>query len=126
MSLFCLRRVISERSRCRVESTREARAKADEILAEARERAASLRTEGLKEVGELQEHVEQLLGLRSGLTATLKRTMEEVGGVLDRLAGRGDKREVSAPEPGAPAPSPPDEGLDLGSALSPFSADSEG
>jgi cell division septum initiation protein DivIVA len=109
---------------------REARAKADEILAEARERAASLRTEGLKEVGELQEHVEQLLGLRSGLTATLKRTMEEVGGVLDRLAGRGEKREQQAPEPSPPEHTPPppppaDEAPDLGSALSPFSADSE-
>lgn len=104
---------------------REARAKADEILAEARERAASLRTEGLKEVSELQEHVEQLLGLRSGLTATLKRTMEEVGGVLDRLAGRSDKREERAPEATLPAPPPVAEGPDLGSALSPFSTDSE-
>jgi cell division septum initiation protein DivIVA len=104
---------------------REARARADEIIAEARERAASLRTEGLKEVGELQEHVEQLLGLRSGLTATLKRTMEEVGGVLDRLAGRGEKREERAPEATLPPPPPLDDGPDLGSALSPFSADSE-
>jgi len=104
---------------------REAKARADEIIAEARERAASLRTDGLKEVSELQEHVEQLLGLRSGLTATLKRTMEEVGGVLDKLAGRGEKRAERAPEPSLPAPPPLDEAPDIGSALSPFSTDSE-
>jgi cell division septum initiation protein DivIVA len=100
---------------------REAKARADEIVAEARERAASLRTEGLKEVGELQEHVEQLLGLRSGLTATLKRTMEEVGGVLDRLAGRG-KSETKA-EPDAPVIDPLHLPEDLGAALSPFSSE---
>jgi cell division septum initiation protein DivIVA len=100
---------------------REAKARADEIVAEARERAASLRTEGLKEVGELQEHVEQLLGLRAGLTATLKRTMEEVGGVLDKLAGRG-KTEAKA-EPEAPAIEPPHLPEDLGAALSPFSTE---
>ena len=100
---------------------REARARADEIVAEAREHAASLRTQGLKEVGELQEHVEQLLGLRSGLTATLKRTMEEVGGVLDRLAGRNKTEPKTEPE--APAIEPPHLPEDLGAALSPHSPD---
>ena len=109
---------------------REARLRADEILAEAREKAAGLRTEGLREVGELQEHVEQLLGLRSGLTATLKRTMQEIGGALERLAGGRGERTPDAPalEP-APARPEPEEhahgGEDLDSALSPFSADSE-
>jgi cell division septum initiation protein DivIVA len=104
---------------------REARVRADEILNDARERAAGLRTEGLKEVGELQEHVEQLLGLRTGLTATLKRTMLEVGGVLERLAGNG-KHEKKAEQPEAPAiePSQPAEEQrfpeDLGAALLPF------
>ena len=98
---------------------REARLRADEIVNEAREHAASLRTENLKEVSELQEHVEHLITLRSGLTATLKRTMQEVGGVLDKLAGNG-KREEQTPEPPGLEDAP-----DLGSALSPFSADSE-
>ena len=104
---------------------REARARADEILAEARERAATIRTEGLREVGELQEHVEQLLGLRSGLTATLKRTMEEVGGVLDRLAGRGKTEAKAEPAPPTIEPEPPRLPEDLGAALSPFSTDAE-
>lgn len=108
---------------------REAKARADEIVAEARERAASLRTEGLKEVGELQEHVEQLLGLRSGLTATLKRTLEEVGGVLDKLAGRNKpEAKAAADAPASGPPHLPEEQRwpeDLGAALSPFSPDSE-
>lgn len=102
---------------------REARARADEIIAEARERAASMRTEGLKEVGELQEHVEQLLGLRVGLTATLKRTMQEVGGVLEKLAGNGKNEQRADPEPHLPHERRFPE--DLGAALSPFSPDSK-
>jgi chromosome segregation ATPase len=105
---------------------REARLKADEIVADAREKAAGLRTEGLREVGELQEHVEQLLGLRAGLTATLKRTMHEIGGALERLAGGRGERLPDPPvlEPAAEA-EPEPEHDDLDSALSPFSADSE-
>jgi chromosome segregation ATPase len=103
---------------------REARLRAEEIINEARTHAAGLRTEGLKEVGELQEHVEQLLGLRTGLTATLKRTMQEVGGVLERLAGSGKSERKTEPEPPVIEPSHLPE--DLGAALSPFSAESEG
>ncbi len=102
---------------------REARLRAEEIVADARERVAGIRTEQLKEVGELQDNVEQLLGLRSGLTATLKRTIQEVGGVLERLAGNGAKAEpvAHAPEPPPEHPHAPE----LGIALTPFSADSE-
>jgi len=104
---------------------REARLRAEEIIADARERVAGIRTEQLKEVGELQDNVEQLLGLRSGLTATLKRTIQEVGGVLERLAGNGGKSE---PEDHAPEPAPEhphEHAPELGIALTPFSADSE-
>lgn len=113
---------------------REARLKADEILAEARERAAGLRSERLREVGELQEHVEQLLGLRASLTSTLKRTMNELGGVLDRIAGgggsRGEADEAHEPQtgPGAAADDathPGAEPEDLHSALSRLSPESE-
>ena len=105
---------------------REARLKADEIVADARAKAAGLRTEGLKEVGELQEHVEQLLGLRAGLTATLKRTMHEIGGALERLAGgRSERPPESEPAPPAIDQAHEVESEDLDSALSPFSADSE-
>lgn len=100
---------------------REARLKAEEILTDARERASGLRTDGLKEVGELQEQVEQLLGMRTGLTATLKRTMQEVGGVLERLAGNAKGQAKSAPE--SPAVEPLHLPQDLGAALSPFSSE---
>ena len=111
---------------------REARVRAEEILTDARERAAGLRTEQLQEVGELQSQVEQLLGLRSGLTATLKKTIQEVGGVLDRLAGNGEKAEhpetADTPAQAAPPPPPPtalEFVPELGEALARFSADPE-
>jgi chromosome segregation ATPase len=104
---------------------REARVRAEEIVTEARERAAGLRTEQLKEVGELQDNVEQLLGLRSGLTATLKRTIQEVGGVLERLAGNGARSEPAEHAPEPPPEHPHEHASELGVALSPFSADSE-
>jgi cell division septum initiation protein DivIVA len=100
---------------------REARLKADEILNEARERASGLRTDRLKEVGELQEQVEQLLGLRTGLSATLKRTMQEVGGVLERLAG--NAKSQAKTDPGRATIEPPHLPEDLGAALSPFSSE---
>jgi len=104
---------------------REARLQANDILADARERAAAYRTEGLQEIQELQEQVEQLLSLKSGLTATLKQTMGEVGGILDRLAGTAAKlpEPVHEPEQVHEHPHPHDHAEDLDSALSPFSAD---
>ena len=48
---------------------REARARARQLMLAAEERSATLKTEGLRQVGELQRQVEQLLGMRSGLTA---------------------------------------------------------
>ncbi len=116
---------------------REARLKAEEIIAEARERAAARRTDGLKEVSELQEQVEQLLGLRSGLMATLKQTMEEVGGVLDHLAGTAPRppvheqagehetRHVPEPHFDAEHEHEPEHVQDLDTALTRFSGESE-
>jgi chromosome segregation ATPase len=64
---------------------REARQRADEVLGEAVHRAAQLRTEGLRQVGELQQQVEQLLALRAGLGSTLRRALEEAEATLENL-----------------------------------------
>lgn len=65
---------------------REMGARAHDIVAEAEQRAAALRTEGIRQVGELQQQVEQLLGLRAGLSAALKRVTQDIADSLDRLA----------------------------------------
>jgi chromosome segregation ATPase len=65
---------------------RDASTHAKQIVAEAETRSAALRTEGLKQVGELQLQVEQLLGLRAGLSAALKRVTQDIADSLDRLA----------------------------------------
>jgi chromosome segregation ATPase len=65
---------------------RESRSRAQEIVGEAEQRAATLRTEGLRQVGELQQQVEQLLGLRAGLSTALKRVTQDISDSLDRLA----------------------------------------
>jgi chromosome segregation ATPase len=65
---------------------RDAATRARDIVVEAEHRASALRTEGLRQVGELQQQVEQLLALRAGLSAALKRVTEDISDSLDRLA----------------------------------------
>src|SRR3954466_15969741 len=65
---------------------RDSSARARQLLFEAEERAAALRTEGLRQVGELQRQVEQLLGMRSGLTQALQRLSEDIAGAMARIA----------------------------------------
>jgi prefoldin subunit 5 len=65
---------------------RDSSSRAQQVVAEAEQRAAALRTEGLRQVGELQQQVEQLLGLRAGLSAALKRVTQDISDSLDRLA----------------------------------------
>jgi chromosome segregation ATPase len=65
---------------------RDSTTRAQQIVGEAEQRAAALRTEGLRQVGELQQQVEQLLGLRAGLSAALKRVTQDIADSLDRLA----------------------------------------
>ncbi|HEV7640097.1 MAG TPA: DivIVA domain-containing protein, partial [Gaiellaceae bacterium] len=65
---------------------RDSSSRAQQIVGEAEQRAAALRTEGLRQVGELQQQVEQLLGLRAGLSAALKRVTQDISDSLDRLA----------------------------------------
>jgi chromosome segregation ATPase len=81
-----LARALDEVRERRDSLERDASQQAHSIVAEAEQRAAALRTEGLRQVGELQQQVEQLLGLRAGLSAALKRVTQDISDALDRLA----------------------------------------
>lgn len=65
---------------------RDARRQAQEVVQEAHERAVLLKSEGLRQVGELQAQVEQLIGMRAGLTQALQRLGEDLAGAMARLA----------------------------------------
>lgn len=65
---------------------RESAARAQLVLLEAEERAAAFKSEGLRQVGELQRQVEQLLGMRTGLTQALQRLSEDIAGAMARIA----------------------------------------
>ena len=83
---------------------RDARSQAQQVVADAEQRAAAFRTEGLRQVGELQQQVEQLLGLRAGLSAALKRVTQDISDSLDRLAAA-PARAVEQIPPQQPEPS---------------------
>ena len=84
---------------------RESTQRAQTIIGEAEQRAAALRTEGLRQVGELQQQVEQLLGLRAGLSAALKRVTQDIADSLDRLAAAPARAvEQIPPHPAADPP----------------------
>jgi cell division septum initiation protein DivIVA len=70
----------------REELDRDARRQAQEVVQEAQERAILLKSEGLRQVGELQAQVEQLIGMRAGLTQALQRLGEDLAGAMARLA----------------------------------------
>src|SRR3954451_6050235 len=78
-------RALDELRERRESLERDASQQAHTIVADAEQRAAALRTEGLRQVGELQLQVEQLLGLRAGLSVALKRVTQDVADALDRL-----------------------------------------
>lgn len=81
-----LTRALDEVRERREHLEREASSRAQQIVGEAEQRSAALRTEGLRQVGELQLQVEQLLGLRAGLSTALKRVTQDISDALDRLA----------------------------------------
>jgi chromosome segregation ATPase len=81
-----LTRSLDELRERRDQLDREAAARAQQVLIEAQERASSLKSEGLRQVGELQRQVEQLLGMRSGLTQALQRLSEDIAGAMARIA----------------------------------------
>jgi len=87
---------------------RDAKHQAQQVIVDAEQRAAALRTEGLRQVGELQQQVEQLLGLRAGLSAALKRVTQDIADSLDRLAAAPARAVEQIPPPKAEVPSAQD------------------
>ncbi len=83
---------------------RDATSRAREVVLEAEQRASALRTEGLRQAGELQQQVEQLLALRAGLSAALKRVTQDISDSLDRLAAAPARANEQIPPQGAPEP----------------------
>lgn len=81
-----LTRSLSEMQERRDQMERESRHRAQELVLEAESRAAMLKTEGLRQVGELQGQVEQLLGMRAGLTKAMQRLSEDIAAAMARLA----------------------------------------
>lgn len=96
--------------------------RATQIVGEAEQRSAALRTEGLRQVGELQQQVEQLLGLRAGLSAALKRVTQDIADALDRLAAAPARAVEQIPPPATTA-SDPDE--DVETRWAPWSSETE-
>ena len=92
---------------------RESTSRAQTIIGDAEQRAAALRTEGLRQVGELQQQVEQLLGLRAGLSAALKRVTQDIADALDRLAAAPARAVEQIPPHPAADPDPDDVTPDL-------------
>jgi hypothetical protein len=70
----------------REQAERESQHRADVVLRDAEERAAALKTEGMRQVGELQGQVESLLGMRTGLTQTMQQLSEDLAAAMARLA----------------------------------------
>jgi len=101
---------------------RDAQNRATQIIGEAEQRSAALRTEGLRQVGELQQQVEQLLGLRAGLSAALKRVTQDIADALDRLAAAPARAVEQLPPPAA-AVEPPAE--DVETRWAPWSSETE-
>src|SRR3954452_21073620 len=97
-----LSRALDEVRERRDSLERDASAQAQTIVADAVEGAAALRTEALRQVGELQLQVEQLLGLRAGLSVALKRVTQDVAAALDRLAAAPARAVEQLAPPSAP------------------------
>jgi cell division septum initiation protein DivIVA len=76
---------LDEQREQREQLERDARRQAQEIVQEAQERAVLLKSDGLRQVAELQAQVEQLIGMRAGLTRALQRLGEDLAGAMARL-----------------------------------------
>jgi predicted nucleic acid-binding Zn-ribbon protein len=70
----------------REQTDREARHRAHQLVVEAEERAAALKTDGLRQVGELQGQVEALLDMRATFTRTMQQLSEDLAAGMARLA----------------------------------------
>jgi cell division septum initiation protein DivIVA len=76
---------LDEQREHREQLERDARRQAQEIVQQAQERAVLLKSDGLRQVAELQAQVEQLIGMRAGLTRALQRLGEDLAGAMARL-----------------------------------------
>jgi predicted nucleic acid-binding Zn-ribbon protein len=63
----------------------DARLRSDSIVADAERKAVDLRTESLREVTELQEQVEELLGLRGRLVRAFRNAGDQIAQTLDAI-----------------------------------------
>ncbi|HEY6962727.1 MAG TPA: DivIVA domain-containing protein [Gaiellaceae bacterium] len=79
-------RALDELRERREQMERDSRMHAQQLVLEAQERATLLKSEGLRQVGELQAQVEQLIGMRAGLTQALQRLSEDLAAAMARLA----------------------------------------
>jgi chromosome segregation ATPase len=70
----------------REQTEHEARHRAHQLVVEAEERAAALKTDGLRQVGELQGQVEALLDMRVTFTRTMQQLSEDLAAGMARLA----------------------------------------
>jgi chromosome segregation ATPase len=70
----------------REQTERESRHRAEQLIREAEESAAAMKTEGLRQVGELQAQVEALLGMRTSYTHTMRQLSEDLAAAMARLA----------------------------------------
>ena len=81
-----LGRSLDEIQQRRDQIDREARHRADQLVRDAEDVVASLKTEGLRQVGELQAQVETLLGLRTTLTHAMQGLSADLAAAMARLA----------------------------------------
>ena len=79
-------RALDEMRERREQMDRDAHVRAEQFMLEAKERATLLKSEALRQVGELQIQVEQLLGMRAGLTQALQRLSEDMAAAMARIA----------------------------------------
>jgi uncharacterized coiled-coil protein SlyX len=81
-----LARSLDEIQERRDQIDRESRHRADQLVRDAEDVVASLKTEGLRQVGELQGQVETLLGLRTTLTHAMQGLSADLAAAMARLA----------------------------------------
>jgi vacuolar-type H+-ATPase subunit H len=79
-------RALDELRERREQMERDARTQAQQLVLEAQERATLLKSEGIRQVGELQAQVEQLIGMRAGLTQAMQRLSEDIAAAMARIA----------------------------------------
>ncbi len=81
-----LARSLNDIQERREQIDRESRHRAEQLVRDAEDVVASLKTEGLRQVGELQGQVEALFGLRTTLTHAMQGLSADLAAAMARLA----------------------------------------